>query len=126
MCVLTPEKVGASANATRENSRALRQGTARSPDPHDGNTHAIDSTAHPSSIPHRRAHNTRARPRLTIISQTSSRPCGLSRPGLKMGGHWHQLREYFHHADLVIGLFLAVGLGYFLWSHWPKRRPSLE
>jgi hypothetical protein len=46
--------------------------------------------------------------------------------GLKMGEHWNQLREYFHHADLVIGLILAVGLGYFLWSHWPKRRPTAE
>jgi membrane protein DedA with SNARE-associated domain len=46
--------------------------------------------------------------------------------GLKMGEHWNQLRGYFHHADVVIGLFLAVGLGYFLWSHWPKRRPTME
>jgi Uncharacterized membrane-associated protein len=50
----------------------------------------------------------------------------LAYVGLKMGEHWNQLREYFHHADLVIGLFLVVGLGYFLWSHWPKRQPSVE
>ena len=50
----------------------------------------------------------------------------LAYVGLKMGEHWNQLRQYFHHADLVIGLCLAVGLGYFLWSHWPKRRPSME
>jgi hypothetical protein len=26
----------------------------------------------------------------------------------------------------VIGLCLALGLGYFLWSHWPKRRITPE
>ncbi len=50
----------------------------------------------------------------------------LAYVGLKMGEHWNQLHQYFHHADLVIGLCLAVGLGYFLWSHWPKRRASVE
>jgi membrane protein DedA with SNARE-associated domain len=50
----------------------------------------------------------------------------LAYVGLKMGEHWNQLREYFHHADVVIGLFLALGLGYFLWSHWPKRGPTVE
>jgi membrane protein DedA with SNARE-associated domain len=44
--------------------------------------------------------------------------------GIRMGEHWEQLREYFHRFDLVIGLFLVVGLGYFLWSHWPKRHVS--
>lgn len=42
--------------------------------------------------------------------------------GLKMGERWEQLREYFHQFDIVIGLLLALALGYFLWSHWPRRR----
>ena len=50
----------------------------------------------------------------------------LAYVGVKMGEHWNELHQYFHHADLVIGVLLAAGLGYFLWSHWPKRRPSME
>jgi membrane protein DedA with SNARE-associated domain len=50
----------------------------------------------------------------------------LAYVGLKMGEHWNQLREHFHHADVVIGLAIALGLGYFLWSHWPKRRTTVE
>ncbi len=46
--------------------------------------------------------------------------------GLVMGERWNQLRAYFHHIDVAIGIALAVGAGYFLWSHWPKRRPSTE
>lgn len=46
--------------------------------------------------------------------------------GLKMGERWGQLRDYFHQFDLVIGLGLAIVVGYFLWSHWPRRQPNLE
>jgi len=46
--------------------------------------------------------------------------------GLKMGERWDQLRDYFHQFDIVIGLSLALALGYFLWSHWPKRRITPE
>jgi membrane protein DedA with SNARE-associated domain len=41
--------------------------------------------------------------------------------GVKMGEEWEHLRDYFHQFDIVIGLFLALAAGYFLWSHWPKR-----
>ncbi|WP_455245610.1 DedA family protein [Petrachloros mirabilis] len=41
--------------------------------------------------------------------------------GVKMGQEWEHLRDYFHQFDIVIGLFLAAALGYFLWSHWPRR-----
>ena len=44
--------------------------------------------------------------------------------GVKMGERWEQLRGYFHQFDIVIGLLLALALGYFLWSHWPKRRSA--
>jgi membrane protein DedA with SNARE-associated domain len=45
----------------------------------------------------------------------------LAYVGVKMGERWEQLREYFHQFDIVIGVCLALGLGYFLWSHWPRR-----
>jgi membrane protein DedA with SNARE-associated domain len=46
--------------------------------------------------------------------------------GVKMGEQWEHLRDYFHQFDIVIGLCLALALGYFLWSHWPKRRVTPE
>ena len=46
--------------------------------------------------------------------------------GVKMGEEWEHLRDYFHQFDVVIGLSLALALGYFLWSHWPKRRVTPE
>ncbi|MBX3236967.1 MAG: DedA family protein [Nitrospiraceae bacterium] len=46
--------------------------------------------------------------------------------GVVMGERWNQLRAYFHHVDLVIGVAVAIGVAYFLWSHWPKRQPSTE
>jgi membrane protein DedA with SNARE-associated domain len=51
---------------------------------------------------------------------------GLAYVGVKMGERWDQLREYFHEFDMVIGLVLALAIGYFLWSHWPRRQPKLE
>jgi hypothetical protein len=41
-----------------------------------------------------------------------------------MGERWEELREYFHQFDIVIGLALAATLAFFVWSHWPKRRPT--
>jgi len=46
--------------------------------------------------------------------------------GLKMGERWEDLREYFHGFDIVIGVILVGILGFFLWSHWPKRGGSSE
>lgn len=42
--------------------------------------------------------------------------------GVRMGEEWDGLRQYFHQFDVIIGLLLALALGYFLWSHWPRRR----
>jgi membrane protein DedA with SNARE-associated domain len=42
--------------------------------------------------------------------------------GVKMGEQWEHLRDYFHQFDIVIGLLLVLGAGYFLWSHWPRRK----
>ena len=46
--------------------------------------------------------------------------------GVKMGEQWEHLRGYFHQFDIVIGVGLASAIGYFVWSHWPKRQPKLE
>ncbi|MCP9447797.1 MAG: DedA family protein [Nitrospira sp.] len=46
--------------------------------------------------------------------------------GVRMGEEWDSLRGYFHQFDVIIGLFLGLALGYFLWSHWPKRRVESE
>ena len=46
----------------------------------------------------------------------------LASIGVKMGKEWAHLRDYFHQFDVIIGLSVALGVGYFLWSHWPKRR----
>ena len=46
--------------------------------------------------------------------------------GLKLGERWDELREYFHHLDVVIGVVLVLGLGYFLWSHWPRAKPHAQ
>jgi len=50
----------------------------------------------------------------------------LAYVGVKMGQEWDNLRSYFHQFDIVIGLVLALALGYFLWSHWPKRSSTLQ
>jgi len=45
--------------------------------------------------------------------------------GFKMGERWEELRDYFHRFDIVIGVILAIIIGLFVWSHWPKRRKVL-
>jgi len=65
-------------------------------------------------------------PRFVIFTFVGALPwCYLlAYIGIVMGERWEHLRDYFHQFDIVIGLFLALGLGYFLWSHWPRRSPS--
>lgn len=46
--------------------------------------------------------------------------------GVKMGERWEDLRDYFHRFDLMIGLALLATLGFFVWSHWPRRRPTVQ
>jgi membrane protein DedA with SNARE-associated domain len=46
---------------------------------------------------------------------------GLGYIGVAMGERWDQLKQYFHQFDIVIGLGLALAIGYFVWSHWPRR-----
>ena len=45
---------------------------------------------------------------------------------VKMGEQWEHLRDYFHQFDIVIGVGLFLAIGYFVWSHWPRRQPKLE
>lgn len=44
--------------------------------------------------------------------------------GVRMGEEWDTLRDYFHQFDVVIGIVIALAVGYFLWSHWPRRSPT--
>jgi membrane protein DedA with SNARE-associated domain len=50
----------------------------------------------------------------------------LAYVGVKMGERWEDLRVYFHQFDIVIGLGLAAALAFFVWSHWPRRRATVE
>jgi membrane protein DedA with SNARE-associated domain len=46
---------------------------------------------------------------------------GLAWLGMKLGENWRSLGKYFHQFDIVIGLCLAAGLAWFVWSHWQNR-----
>jgi len=37
--------------------------------------------------------------------------------GLKFGEHWHILEGYFHKFDIVIGIVLVAGFGWYVWRH---------
>ena len=67
-------------------------------------------------------------PRFVLFTFIGSIPwCyALAYVGVKMGQQWDQLREYFHEFDVVIGIGLALLIGYFLWSHWPRRQSKAE
>ena len=45
----------------------------------------------------------------------------LAYVGQKLGENWNTLGKYFHEFDAVIGAFLALGIAWFLWSHWKNR-----
>ena len=62
-------------------------------------------------------------PRFVLLTFIGSIPwCyGLAYIGVQMGRRWDQLREYFHEFDIIIGLLIALAIGYFVWSHWPRR-----
>ena len=46
---------------------------------------------------------------------------GLAWLGMKLGENWRELGKYFHQFDLVIGVALAAGIVWFVWSHWQNR-----
>jgi len=41
--------------------------------------------------------------------------------GIKLGENWRELGRYFHQFDAVLGILLAAGIIWFLWSHWQNR-----
>jgi len=44
---------------------------------------------------------------------------------MKLGENWRALGKYFHEFDIVIGAVLAIGIAWFVWSHWQNRlRPD--
>ena len=62
-------------------------------------------------------------PRFVIFTFIGALPwCYLlAYVGVRMGEEWDNLRGYFHRFDVVIGIVIALAVGYFLWSHWPRR-----
>jgi membrane protein DedA with SNARE-associated domain len=46
--------------------------------------------------------------------------------GMKLGENWRTMGKYFHQFDIVIGGLLAVGIVWFVWSHWQNRIRAAE
>jgi len=46
---------------------------------------------------------------------------GLAWLGMKAGQHWDYLGQYFHKFDAVIGAVIAIGVVWFVWTHWKHR-----
>ncbi|HXZ29420.1 MAG TPA: DedA family protein [Terriglobales bacterium] len=46
---------------------------------------------------------------------------GLAWLGMKAGQHWDYLGKYFHKFDAVIGAVIAIGVVWFVWTHWKHR-----
>ncbi|HEX9861107.1 MAG TPA: DedA family protein [Nitrospirota bacterium] len=62
-------------------------------------------------------------PKFVIYTFLGSFPwcLGLAWVGMKMGENWNTLGVYFHKFDAVIGVFIVVAVGLFLWRHWPRK-----
>ncbi len=50
----------------------------------------------------------------------------LAYTGLLLGEHWDRVGGVLHSLDVVIGVALAAGVGWFLWRHWPRRKLQPE
>jgi len=46
--------------------------------------------------------------------------------GMKLGENWRTMGKYFHQFDIVIGGLLAVGIVWFVRSHWQNRIRAAE
>ncbi len=46
---------------------------------------------------------------------------GLAWLGMKAGENWRYLGKYFHQFDVVIGVVIAAGVAWFVWTHWKHR-----
>lgn len=42
---------------------------------------------------------------------------GLAYVGMKLGQNWNTLGAYFHRFDIIIGVFIALGVAYYVWHH---------
>lgn len=47
---------------------------------------------------------------------------GLAWIGKKLGDHWHDIKEYFHHADIVIGVLILAALVFYLVTHFKREK----
>ncbi len=67
-------------------------------------------------------------PKFVIYTFVGSFPwcLGLSWVGMKLGENWNTLGRYFHRFDAVIGVFIAMGVAWFLWRHWPRKSEALR
>jgi membrane protein DedA with SNARE-associated domain len=52
----------------------------------------------------------------------------LAYAGFLLGEHWDRVGGILHSLDIVIVAGLVLGLGWFVWHHWPRRarRPEEE
>src|SRR5947207_11323600 len=41
----------------------------------------------------------------------------LAYVGMVMGEHWHDIKRYFHGADIVVGVLILLGAAYWIWHH---------
>jgi membrane protein DedA with SNARE-associated domain len=46
---------------------------------------------------------------------------GLAWLGMKLGENWRVVGKYLHKFDAVILAMLAIGIVWFIWSHWQNR-----
>lgn len=46
--------------------------------------------------------------------------------GMKLGENWRTMGKYFHQFDVAIATLLAVGILWFVWSHWQNRIRAAE
>ncbi|HET8535078.1 MAG TPA: DedA family protein [Sphingomicrobium sp.] len=49
----------------------------------------------------------------------------LAYAGFILGDRWNsdpQFRRIYHALDIVVVIAILAGLGWFLWSHWPRRK----
>lgn len=49
---------------------------------------------------------------------------GLAWVGYALGENWNTLRNYFHSIDIVIGVLLLAGLGWYIWRHLAGSRAN--
>jgi membrane protein DedA with SNARE-associated domain len=56
--------------------------------------------------------------RFTIYTFLGSFPwtLGLAYLGQRLGEHWEDVRSFFHRFDLLIGILIVLGIGYWLWK----------